>query len=609
LVSCISTVSRVLGGEHISSAKPRLFLGTPGAIPATLSILEAECGDHMFRYRCWGLLLIAASTTAGAAPGAIHCGKLLDVLSGRVLTDWVVVFEGSSITAVGPAVSTKVPAGVSPIDLAAVTCLPGLIDVHTHLLDDPTDNGYEGLGISVPRGTVTGVKNARITLQAGFTTVRNLNARGFGDVAVRDGINAGEIEGPRMLVSGPALGITGGHADDNLLPSEFGWREGGIADGPWMARAKVREVVKYGADVVKIMASGGVLSKGDQPGTPQYTFEELQAIVEEAHKLGRRVAAHAHGTQSIKDAIRAGVDSVEHASLIDDAGIALANQHGTYLVFDIYNDDYILSDGQKAGMLAESIEKERQLGQKQRENFRRAYRAGVKLAFGTDAGVYPHGDNAKQFGKMVEWGMPPAVAIRTATVNAADLLGLSEKIGTISVNHEADIIAVAGDPSVDVGALQAVKFVMKGGSIFRDDLHAAAAAIQPNRLSGTSDPDSRLGAEILDAERQSWEMARKQDKAGYAAFLAEDFVAVSEYGRLNKTENVQDLDNLQIADYSLQGIQVHRISDDVAMLNYRVTARGVYRGEKFESANLASSVWSKRTGKWLNVFFQETPTR
>jgi imidazolonepropionase-like amidohydrolase len=708
----------------------------------------------MLRCQCWGLLLIAASTAAGAAPGAIHCGKLLDVLSGRLLTDWVVVFEGSSITAAGPAASTNVPAGVSPTDLSAVTCLPGLIDVHTHLLDDPTDNGYEGLGISIPRGAVTGAKNARITLHAGFTTVRNLNARGFGDVAVRDGINAGEIEGPRMLVSGPALGITGGHADDNLLPSEFRWSEGGIADGPWMARAKVREVVKYGADVVKIMASGGVLSKGDQPGTPQYTFEELQAIVEEAHKLGRKVAAHAHGTQSIKDAIRAGVDSVEHASLIDDEGIALAKQRGTYLVFDIYNDDYILSEGQKAGMLAESIEKERQLGQKQRENFRRAYRAGIKLAFGTDAGVYPHGDNAKQFGKMVEWGMPPAVAIRTATVNAADLLGLSEKLGTISVNHEADIIAVAGDPTADVGALRAVKFVMKGGSIFRDDLHAAAAATQPNGSSGTTDGDSRLSAEILaselrtwelekkkdktgyaalmapgyvaitdrgimdtalnlreiddlavedysptdvhvrkigqevalltynvgwkglysgkplaqndyaaaiwikrgnvwldglyqetpmhltgspapplplpattslptgpaganaspsdplvDAERQSWDMARKRDKTAYAEFLADDFVAVSEYGRLNKTQNVEDLDNLQIADYSLQGIQVHRLSDDVAMLNYKVTARGIYRGEKFESTNLTSSVWSKRTGKWLNVFFQETPTR
>jgi hypothetical protein len=497
-----------------------------------------------------------------------------------------------------------------------------------------------------------------------------------------------------------------------------------------------------------------VLSKGDQPGTPQYTFEELQAIVEEAHKLGRKVAAHAHGTQSIKDAIRAGVDSVEHASLIDDEGIALAKQRGTYLVFDIYNDDYILSEGQKAGMLAESIEKERQLGQKQRENFRRAYRAGIKLAFGTDAGVYPHGDNAKQFGKMVEWGMPPAVAIRTATVNAADLLGVSEKLGTISVNHEADIIAVAGDPTADVGALRAVKFVMKGGSIFRDDLHAAAAATQPNGSSGTTDGDSRLSAEILaselrtwelekkkdktgyaalmapgyvaitdrgimdtalnlreiddlavedysptdvhvrkigqevalltynvgwkglysgkplaendyaaaiwikrgnvwldglyqetpmhltgspapplplpattslptgpaganaspsdplvDAERQSWDMARKRDKTAYAEFLADDFVAVSEYGRLNKTQNVEDLDNLQIADYSLQGIQVHRLSDDVAMLNYKVTARGIYRGEKFESTNLTSSVWSKRTGKWLNVFFQETPTR
>jgi imidazolonepropionase-like amidohydrolase len=280
-----------------------------------------------------------------------------------------------------------------------------------------------------------------------------------------------------MLVSGPALGITGGHADDNLLPPEFGVREGGIADGPWVARAKVREVVKYGADVVKVMASGGVLSKGDRPGTPQYTFEELQAIVEEAHKLGRRVAAHAHGTESIKDAIRAGVDSVEHASLIDDEGIALAKQHGTYLVFDIYDDDYILSEGKKAGMLAESIEKEAIVGRKQRENFRLAYRAGVKLAFGTDAGVYPHGDNAKQFTKMVEWGMSPVAAIRTATVGAADLLGLSDEIGILAVTREADIIAVAGDPSLDVGTLQAVRFVMKGGSIFRDDIHGTAVAI------------------------------------------------------------------------------------------------------------------------------------
>jgi imidazolonepropionase-like amidohydrolase len=236
---------------------------------------------------------------------------------------------------------------------------------------------------------VTGVKNALITLEAGFTTVRNVGAAGYSDVALRDGINDGDIDGPHLYVSGPPLGITGGHCDNNLLAPEFNFKESGVADGPWAARAKVRETVKYGADLIKVCASGGVLSKGDQPGTPQYTFEEMQAIAEEAHKLGRKVAAHAHGTQSIKDAIRAGIDSIEHASLIDDEGIALAKQYGTFLVFDVYNDDYLLSEGARGGMLPQSLEKERQIGKVQRQNFREAYLAGTRMAFGTDAGVYP----------------------------------------------------------------------------------------------------------------------------------------------------------------------------------------------------------------------------
>ncbi len=408
-----------------------------------------------------------------AAPGAVRCGKLLDVRSGRMLADQVVVFdENGTITAVGPAASTKLPGGVAAIDLSAATCLPGLIDVHTHLTGDPSSNGYQGLGISVPREAITGVKNARLTLRAGFTTVRNVGASGFTDVALRDGINAGEIEGPRMLVSGPPLGITGGHCDNNLLPSEFHYKAEGVADGPWAARAKVRETIKYGADLIKICASGGVLSKGDQPGTPQYTLEEMQAIAEEAHKLGRKVAAHAHGTQSIKDAVRAGIDSIEHSSLIDDEGIALAKQHGAYLVFDIYNDDFILQEGEKAGMLKESIEKEKKIGRLQRENFRHAFESGAKMAFGTDSGVYPHGDNAKQFAKMVEWGMKPLDALQAATINGADLIGWASKVGALEPGHNADVIAVSGDPLSNVRVLESVKFVMKGGSVARNDFAA-----------------------------------------------------------------------------------------------------------------------------------------
>ena len=408
---------------------------------------------------------------AQAAPGAVRCGKLLDVRRGHLLSDQVVVFDDSgAITAVGPTTSTKLPAGISAIDLSSATCLPGLIDVHTHITADPAASGFQGLGISVPREAITGAKNARITLHAGFTTIRNVGASGFTDVAVRDGINDGEIEGPRMLVSGPPLGITGGHCDNNLLPAEYHNKAEGVADGPWAARAKVREVIKYGADVIKVCASGGVLSKGDQPGTPQYSLEELQAIVEEAHKLGRKVAAHAHGTQSIKDAINAGIDSIEHSSLIDDEGIALAKKHGTYLDFDIYNDDFILQEGAKAGMLPESIEKEKKIGRLQRENFRHAWESGTKMAFATDAGVYPHGDNARQFAKMVEWGMKPVEAIQAATINAADLLGWAGKVGSLEVGLYADIIAVNGDPLSNVRVLESVKFVMKGGVVARNDL-------------------------------------------------------------------------------------------------------------------------------------------
>jgi imidazolonepropionase-like amidohydrolase len=306
-----------------------------------------------------------------------------------------------------------------------------------------------------------------VTLAAGFTTVRNVGASGYGDVALRDAIDEGDIPGPRMRVSGAPLGITGGHCDNNLLPADFHYRESGVADGPWAARAKVRETVKYGADLIKICASGGVLSKGDTPGAQQYTLEEMTAIVQEAHKLGRKVAAHAHGTSSIHDAIVAGVDSVEHASLIDDEGIRLAREKGTWLVMDIYNDDFILQEGAKAGMLPESIVKEKALGQLQRDNFRKAVQGGVHIAFGTDAGVYPHGDNARQFYYMVKYGMTPMQAIQAATISAADLLGWKDRVGSLSAGKFADLIAVHGDPLADVTELTRVTFVMKGGAVVK----------------------------------------------------------------------------------------------------------------------------------------------
>ena len=418
------------------------------------------------------LALLALTATAQAAnPTALRCGKLLDVKSGTLQENVIITIEDGTITAIGP----PAPAGVTPIDLSKATCMPGLMDMHDHLTGDPTDSGYQSLGVSDPRSTVKGVKNARITLQAGFTTVRNVGASGYSDVALRDGINAGEVEGPRLFVSGPALGITGGHCDENLLAPEFHFKAEAVADGPWAVRTRVRENVKYGVDLIKICASGGVLSKGDQPGAPQYTLEEMQAIAQEAHKLGRKVAAHAHGTESIKDAIRAGVDSIEHASLIDDEGIKLAKEKGTFLVFDIYNDDFILTEGAKVGMLPESIEKERAIGKLQRQNFRHAYLGGARMAFGTDGAVYPHGDNWKQFPIMVEYGMKPIEAIRSATVDAAELVGLKGKAGVIDKGLFADIIAVEGNPLADIRAMENVRFVMKEGKVYRNDLATASS--------------------------------------------------------------------------------------------------------------------------------------
>ena len=418
------------------------------------------------------LFLFLVTSPAHAEEGEtvyVLAGKLLDVRAGRLLTDQVIVIRGERIERVVPASEAALPHGANVIDLSSATVLPGLIDAHDHLTGDHRFHGYRALSISVPRETLYGVLGARKTLAAGFTTVRNVGASGHADVALRDAINDGEILGPRMLVSGPALGITGGHCDNNLLPPEYNHRAQGVADCPWAARAKVREIIKYGADLIKFCATGGVLSKGDDVGVLQYTLEEMQAIVAEAHKLGRKVAAHAHGAEGIKTAILAGVDSIEHASLIDDEGIRLARERGTFLVMDIYNDTFILEHGAAVGILPESLEKERQIGQAQRDNFRRAHQAGARIAFGTDGAVYPHGDNAKQFAYMVEYGMTPLEAIQAATVHAAELLGWADRVGALEPGKFADLIAVEGDPLADVALLEKVGFVMKGGKVARDD--------------------------------------------------------------------------------------------------------------------------------------------
>jgi imidazolonepropionase-like amidohydrolase len=405
---------------------------------------------------------------AAEAPlSAIRAGRLVDVANGRVLTDQVILVRGELIEAVGAPAAVTIPAGTKVIDLSSYTVLPGLIDAHTHITSDPTLPPFFGYGMSVPRIALKGAAYAQRTLLAGVTTIRDVGAVGFSDIAVRDAINDGELPGPRILASGPALGITGGHCDDNMLAPEFEHSAEGVADGVAGVRRAVRRNIKYGADVIKFCGTGGVFSKGDTPGAQQYTFQEMQALIEEAHMASRKVAVHAHGASGIKTAIRAGVDTVEHASLIDDEGLQLAKKAGVYLTMDIYNTDYTQSEGPKRGELEEFLRKDREVAEVQRENFRKAVKAGIKLTFGTDSGVYPHGDNAKQFAIMVRYGMTPMQAIQAATVNGADALGLKDKTGAIATGLAADIIAVKRDPLEDIRALEQVDFVMKGGRVYK----------------------------------------------------------------------------------------------------------------------------------------------
>ncbi|WP_298911727.1 amidohydrolase family protein [uncultured Algimonas sp.] len=413
------------------------------------------------------LLLAFILPSAGwATDTVIRAGTLIDTKAGTTLSDRYILIEDGTITDVlSEEEYTRRAVSATMIDLSDMTVLPGLSDAHVHLTSDATLHGYRRLTRSTPRAAITGVRNAKRTLEAGFTTVRNVGAPDFTDVALRDAITDGDIIGPQVIPAGRAIGITGGHCDNNLLPYEYGAVGGGVADGPWEVRGKVRENKKYGAEVIKFCGTGGVLSKGTTIGAQQFTLEEMEAIVDEAHQLGMKATVHAHGERGINSAIRAGVDSVEHASLISDEGIRLALENGTVLSMDIYVSDYILSEGEAAGILPASLEKERQVGKAQRERFQAAVRAGVPIAFGSDAGVYKHGLNGRQFAYMVQWGQTPMQAIQSATVINAELFNLDGRIGVIAPGADADIIAVDQNPLQNVRALEDVDFVMADGAV------------------------------------------------------------------------------------------------------------------------------------------------
>jgi imidazolonepropionase-like amidohydrolase len=399
----------------------------------------------------------------------VRAGRVLDVRTGQMRANQAIVIEGEKIAQIVASSEVKAAAGDATIDLPDATLLPGLIDAHTHLTFDLSSLGYQGLAISTAREALHGARNARLTLEAGFTTVRNLGAKDYADIALRDAINEGDAIGPHILASGPALGITGGHCDENLLPPAFHHGGDGVADGVEAVQHKVREVIKYGADVIKICATGGVLSKGDDPNASQYTLEEMKAIVADAHRLGRRVAAHAHGAEGVRWASEAGVDSIEHGHLMDDASIATLKKNGTYLVPTLFLTEYMQANLDRSNVPEFSKQKMRDVAAAAQINVKKAISAGVKVAFGTDAAVYPHGLNAGEFHVYVKLGMTPLAAIQTATINAADLLGWTKTVGTVEVGKWADLIAVDGDPTKDVTTLEHVKFVMKGGTVYRDD--------------------------------------------------------------------------------------------------------------------------------------------
>jgi imidazolonepropionase-like amidohydrolase len=409
----------------------------------------------------------ASPANASAADDlVVTAARLFDARSGKLIDRPQVLIRDGRIVEVGR-VGDAVPEGIKRLDLAGMTLLPGLIDMHTHLDSDPSYGGYTGLQFNDRFWSVLAVKHAQQTLDAGFTTVRNVGADAWNDVGLRQAIDEGQLRGPRIVTAAYSFGATGGHCDSTFFPPSMNQKSPYNADSPEQARQRVRELRKYGAQVIKICATGGVFSRNTEPGQQQMSFEDMKAVADEAHQWGLRVAAHAHGASGIRDAIRAGVDTIEHASLIDDEGIRLARQHGAWLSMDIYNTDYTQAEGKKNGVLEDNLRKDREVADIQRENFRRAHAAGVKMVYGTDAGVYPHGQNGRQFAVMTRYGMSAAQAIQAATANAAEALGRKD-VGIVEKGRWGDLIAVAGDPTQDVALLASVPVVIKGGEVVKD---------------------------------------------------------------------------------------------------------------------------------------------
>ena len=416
-------------------------------------------------------LLLGAAAPAHGETLVVTADRMIDVLSGRTVEKPVVVIVDGRISSVSRGGDAAVPAGARRIDLPGKTILPGLIDMHVHLDSSPLYGPYDILQFTDQFETVLGVRHAREMIEAGFTTVRNVGSSNYADVAYKQAIEEGHMVGPRIVPAAHSLGATGGHCDQTFLPPSLAPEDPGVGDGPQELRDRVREQRKFGAEVIKVCATGGVFSRNTEPGQQQLSEEELRAIADEAHQWGLRTAAHAHGADGIKAAIRAGIDTIEHASLADDEGIrlAVARKQPVWFAMDIYNTEYTQAEGRKNGVLEDNLRKDREIAQIQRDNFRKAHRAGVRQVFASDAGVMPHGQVGRQFRTMVQYGMTPLDAIQAATRNAAEALGRTRDVGAIAQGRFGDIVAVTGDPLRDVTLLERPDAVIKGGRLIARD--------------------------------------------------------------------------------------------------------------------------------------------